>query len=63
MHIALIPPIPGGWGTVESSQVIALLFIGLDPAVGIGVTILARVRDLLTGGLGGIWLYLIFSSK
>ena len=51
---ALLLPVPGGFGTLEVSQVLVLRALGHDPAFAVGVMLLARVRDLLLAGLG-IW--------
>lgn len=58
-RIAFLLPIPGGLGTLEAGQVIAMGLIGVNPAVGIGLSLLIRIRDVLFGaiglGLGGIY--------
>jgi uncharacterized protein (TIRG00374 family) len=51
-RIAMLLPIPGGLGTVEASQVVALRMLGLDPAFAVGVMLLARARDVSLVGLG-----------
>jgi glycosyltransferase 2 family protein len=45
-RLAFLLPMPGGLGTLEASQVFTLLLLGHDPAVGIGLILLIRTRDL-----------------
>ncbi len=54
-RIAILLPLPGGLGTLEASQVLALGALGLNPAAGISLSLLIRVRDLVLGGLGLWW--------
>jgi uncharacterized protein (TIRG00374 family) len=54
-RIAFLLPVPGGLGTLEASQVFAMQALGLNPALGISVSLLIRARDLLLGGIG-LWL-------
>ena len=54
-RIAILLPLPGGLGTLEASQVLALGALGLNPAAGISLSLLIRVRDLALGGLGLWW--------
>ncbi len=54
-RIAILLPLPGGLGTLEASQVLALGALGLNPAAGIGLSLLIRVRDVALGGLGLWW--------
>jgi len=55
-RLAFLTPLPGGIGALEAGQVLAMQSIGLDPALGISVSLLIRARDLvfaLTGmGIG-----------
>jgi uncharacterized membrane protein YbhN (UPF0104 family) len=55
-RLAFLTPLPGGLGALEAGQVLAMQSIGLDPALGISVSLLIRARDLafaLTGmGIG-----------
>jgi hypothetical protein len=53
-RIAFLLPLPGGLGTLEASQVWALEAMGLNPAVGLGLSLLIRLRDV-TLGLLGLW--------
>ncbi|MBX2998445.1 MAG: flippase-like domain-containing protein [Caldilineaceae bacterium] len=45
-RLAFLLPMPGGLGTLEASQVFTLILLGQDPAVGIGLSLLMRTRDL-----------------
>jgi uncharacterized protein (TIRG00374 family) len=54
-RIAILLPLPGGLGTLEASQVLALGAFGLNPAVGISLSLLIHVRDVALGGLGLWW--------
>jgi uncharacterized protein (TIRG00374 family) len=54
-RIAILLPLPGGLGTLEASQVLALGAFGLNPAAGISLSLLIRVRDVALGGLGLWW--------
>lgn len=51
-RIALLLPMPGGLGTLEASQVLAIRALQLDPVYAVGVLLLARARDLLLAGIG-----------
>jgi uncharacterized protein (TIRG00374 family) len=54
-RIAFLLPAPGGLGTLEASQLLAFAAIGLNPAIGISLSLLIRARDVLLGGLGLWW--------
>jgi uncharacterized membrane protein YbhN (UPF0104 family) len=58
-RIAFLLPFPAGLGTLETGQVMAMGLIGVNPALGISVSLLIRARDVLFGGagllLGGIY--------
>jgi uncharacterized protein (TIRG00374 family) len=60
-RIAFLLPLPAGLGTLEAGQVMAMGLIGVSPVVGISLTLLIRVRDILFGGLG-LWLGGIYSK-
>ena len=47
-------PLPGGLGTVEAAQMLALTQLGFDPAIGLSASLLIRGRDVLLG-LAGLW--------
>lgn len=54
-RLAILLPLPGGLGTLEASQVLALGALGHNPAAGISLSLLIRMRDLALGGLGLWW--------
>ncbi|WP_420640802.1 lysylphosphatidylglycerol synthase transmembrane domain-containing protein [Candidatus Leptofilum sp.] len=56
MRVAYLLPLPGGLGSLEASQVWALGLMGFNPAVGLGLSLLIRLRDVLLGLLGLWWL-------
>ena len=49
---AFLMPLPGGLGALEASQVYVMTVFGHPAAIGIGVSLLMRARDILNGGLG-----------
>jgi uncharacterized membrane protein YbhN (UPF0104 family) len=54
-RIAILFPLPGGLGALEASQVLAMEVLGLDPALGLSLSLLIRSRDVLLGVLGLWW--------
>ncbi len=54
-RVAYLLPLPGGLGTLEASQVWALGIMGLNPAAGLGLSLLIRLRDVALGLLGLWW--------
>jgi glycosyltransferase 2 family protein len=54
-RIAFLLPVPAGLGALEAGQVAAMQLLGLDPAMGISVSLLIRARDFSLGSLG-LWL-------
>ncbi len=54
-RIAYLLPMPGGLGTLEASQIVALELLGMRAAVGLSISLLIRTRDVLLGLLG-LWL-------
>lgn len=54
-RIAFLLPFPAGLGTLEAGQVMAMGLIGVNPAVGISLSLLIRARDVVFGGIG-LWL-------
>ena len=54
-RVAFLLPLPGGLGTLEASQVWALGLMGLNPAAGLGLSLLIRLRDVSLGLLGLWW--------
>jgi uncharacterized membrane protein YbhN (UPF0104 family) len=49
---AYIIPVPFAMGTLEGGQVALFNAIKLNPAIGLGIGLLTRVRDSLTAGTG-----------
>jgi uncharacterized membrane protein YbhN (UPF0104 family) len=49
---AFLMPLPGGLGALEASQVYVMTTFGYPAAIGIGISLLMRARDILNGGLG-----------
>ena len=49
---AFLMPLPGGLGALEASQVYVMTTFGYPGAIGIGISLLMRARDILNGGLG-----------
>ena len=54
-RLAFLMPLPGGLGALEASQVYVMTTFGYPVAIGVGISLLMRARDILNGGLG-IWL-------
>lgn len=54
-RLAILLPLPGGLGALEASQVLAMTALGLEPALGLSLSLLIRARDVLLGGLGLWW--------
>ncbi|MEM7117253.1 MAG: lysylphosphatidylglycerol synthase transmembrane domain-containing protein [Chloroflexota bacterium] len=54
-RIAILLLIPGAVGALEASQMVAFGAIGLNPAVGIGASLLIRMRDVGLAVLGLWW--------
>jgi glycosyltransferase 2 family protein len=46
-RLAFLLPMPAGLGSLEASQVLAMNALGFDPALGIGVSLVIRTRDVL----------------
>jgi uncharacterized membrane protein YbhN (UPF0104 family) len=51
-RIANLFPTPGGLGTLEAGQVLVMEALGVNPAVGVGLSLIIRARDVAFGGLG-----------
>jgi uncharacterized protein (TIRG00374 family) len=49
---AFLMPLPGGLGALEASQVYVMTAFGHSAAIGIGISLIMRARDILNGGLG-----------
>jgi uncharacterized protein (TIRG00374 family) len=54
-RVAILLPMPGSLGTLEASQMWMLGLMGFDPAVGLGLSLLIRGRDVAFGLLGLWW--------
>ncbi len=54
-RVAILLPVPAALGTLEVSQVLVMGQLGLNPALGISLSALIRVRDV-TLGLIGLWI-------
>ena len=61
-RIAFLLPAPGGLGALEISQVLAFTALGLNPAIGISLTLLIRVRDTVLAASGLLWGGIILQS-
>lgn len=51
-HLTFAVPVPGGLGTLEAGQVFAMQMFGLDPVLGLSLSLLMRARDVLFGAAG-----------
>lgn len=51
-RVAFLVPVPAGLGALESSQILVMHLLGLDVSIGLAHSLLSRLRDMLTGGLG-----------
>jgi uncharacterized protein (TIRG00374 family) len=57
-RLALLVPVPGGLGALETSQVLALAALGYSRAEGLGLGLLIHARDLVFAAAGlmlGAW--------
>ena len=54
-RLAILLPIPAGLGALEASQILAAQRLGLNPALGLALVLLFRVRDVVLA-LVGLWL-------
>jgi glycosyltransferase 2 family protein len=55
VRIAFLLPFPAGLGALEAGQVAAMQMLGVEPALGISMSLLIRARDLSLGVIG-LWL-------
>jgi len=62
-RIAFLLPAPGGLGALEVSQVFAFAALGLNPAAGISLTLLIRVRDIALAASGLLWGGIVWQSN
>lgn len=58
-RFAFLVPVPGGIGALEASQVLAMQAMDLNPALGISLALLIRLRDLSLGAAGLLWMGLL----
>ena len=56
-RLAYLLPLPGGLGVLEASQVLALTLLGFDPAAGIAVSLIIRLRDVVMGLAGLLFIH------
>ena len=54
-RIAFLLPLPAGLGSLEAGQVMAMGLIGVNPVLGLSLSLFIRVRDVFLGGVG-LWL-------
>jgi uncharacterized membrane protein YbhN (UPF0104 family) len=54
LRASFLTPLPGGVGLLEASQALAMQAFGYSAALGISISLLIRVRDLLLG-LFSLW--------
>ncbi len=54
-RIAILLLLPGSIGALEASQAFAFGAMGLNPAIGIGASLLIRGRDIILGTIGLWW--------
>lgn len=53
-RLAILMPLPGGFGALEMSQTLAAGLLGWEPALGIAMSLLIRARDLILAS-AGLW--------
>lgn len=58
-RFAFLIPVPAGIGTLEASQVLLMSAFGLNPAVGLAISLIIRGRDILFGAVGVILVYIL----
>lgn len=54
-RLAILLPLPAGLGALEAGLALATRGLGLDPSIGVALSLLIRARDTLFGLLG-LWL-------
>lgn len=59
-RVAILLPLPGGLGTLEVSQVLALAAFGFSPESALSFSLLIRARDVLLSCLGLVWAKAVF---
>jgi glycosyltransferase 2 family protein len=55
MRVAILLPMPAGLGVLEAGLAMATAALGLNPAAGLSLSLLIRLRDVVVG-LVGLWL-------
>lgn len=51
-HVTFAVPVPGGLGALEAGQVLAMQMFGLNPVLGLSLSLLMRARDVMFGAVG-----------
>jgi uncharacterized protein (TIRG00374 family) len=51
-RIAFLLPLPAGLGSLEAGQVMAMGLIGVNPVLGLSLSLFIRIRDVFLGGIG-----------
>jgi uncharacterized protein (TIRG00374 family) len=54
-RLAILIPLPGAAGVLESSQVLAMTLLGYGPALGLSQSLVMRVRDVTVAVFGFLW--------
>jgi hypothetical protein len=54
-RLALLIPLPGAAGALESSQVVAMVFLGHGAALGLSQSLVMRARDITVAVFGFLW--------
>jgi hypothetical protein len=60
-RIAFLLPLPAGLGTLEAGQVMAMGLLGVNPVLGVSLSLLIRARDVILGSIG-LWLGGVYSQ-
>jgi uncharacterized protein (TIRG00374 family) len=61
-RLSFLVPVPAGLGALEGSQVLAMILLGVAPAVGVAACLWIRLRDVLLG-LTGFWVGGLLAGK
>lgn len=54
-RLAILIPLPGAAGVLESSQVLAMALLGYGPALGLSQSLVMRARDITVAVFGFLW--------
>ncbi|MDW8326831.1 MAG: lysylphosphatidylglycerol synthase transmembrane domain-containing protein [Anaerolineales bacterium] len=54
-RLAILIPLPGAAGVLESSQVLAMTLLGYGPALGLSQSLVMRARDISVAVFGFLW--------